>query len=227
MQNFFEYLVEFHKYIFTIWLALIYFFSTYYLRKLYLKLDKCNLSKSYRTKKNQSEFDILDSKSDNGHYSEEDVNVIDHRKMTLIFQCDLGVEEKNLNILRYLNSFENCSEALYLYKNCKELLTFDDSNNELKIIKTIDITNPDTKIKSINWIWNLGILINFIFILAILFEPKLSNYSESLFSILGLTFLSILLISFIIFKISRIHEKLSDAQKLLKMSRIVRDQINE
>jgi len=197
------------------------------LKKIYTKLDQYNFFNHLLNRKNQAEFEILDSKIDNEHYSDEELKVIEHRKKALIFQNDLKIDEKNLNILKYLNLYENSSEALILYKNCKGLLTYDSNENKLKIINENIYTDFEKKRKSINWIWNIGIILNFIFILFLTFDPSVKNGSVNLLNFIVPISLTIILISLIIFKISRHYEKYNDAERLLSLSRVKIDILNE
>lgn len=125
--------------------------------------------------------------------------------------------------MRFLNSYENSKAALYLYKNCKELLYYDTDMQALKLNKNLKIEQNLKKESSLDLIWGCGIFLNFLFILYILFDSSIENYSGDISSLLVIIFLIVLLISFLIFKISRNCQKMKDVEKLFNLSRIEMD----
>lgn len=227
MKNFIEYLINNHSFIFTIWFALLYFPFMFFLKRFFTKIDSTSDFNYITHRKNQAELIFLESKFDNENYKIEDLKIIDYRKTALILKNDLKLNENNLSILKFINFYENIPEALPLYKNCKDLLTYDVTNNKLVLKNNINIDKYSTFKPITKWIWNTGIFLNFIFILVLILDPSIKDSLENPEYFLSTLFFTILLISLIFFKISKYFERYDDALTLLSLPRIDASKLND
>lgn len=152
---------------------------------------------------------------------EETKNHVTYHQNVLYLQRELDIEEKDLNILKYLNGYIDKNKAIDTFKQCRNLITYNKITQRIEPKDNINIGDAEKNrlIGSIIYFTISGLSFFSMFYIS-------SKFVDSLKDIFDLLFLVILSTSalcggvYIAFKILTYFMRLKYVEWLLEMERI-------
>ncbi len=146
---------------------------------------------------------------------------IEYHQNVLYLQKELGIEEKNLDKLKYLNGIIERDKGTDTYERCKDVFTFNKVTQKLAFKDGVKPENADRNSRIGIILYFIIIVLSFVamFFINDAFKDSITTKKDLLYLIIFST--SVLLIGvYIAFKVLTYSMKLKYAKWLLEMERI-------
>ncbi|ENU92516.1 hypothetical protein F971_01498 [Acinetobacter vivianii] len=174
-----------------------------------------DISSLFRTKKNQ--LKKLNERLDSDLYSKEEKDVFRHEIKVIEYQILLKTKIKHLQTLIFFNGFIAPNTALKRFNNSSHLVHFDDTQNQLFLVKPISERKAGVLLLLGFISWISALVFGFFFIrMALHNHPPAPEQFYVAVPLITIIFCGFVFLGYIYFKV---FSAFNDARLLLKMER--------